>query len=89
MTLLKCPVNDEQIRAVTRVYGNKLGDVEYLRFLSDSNCLDMQTKLNENILKVTYIPDDIDFTGAKEIKDLMNKIKEFVYRNRIRLGEFL
>ena len=49
----------------------------------------MQAKLNENINKITYIPNDIDFTGAKDMKALMDKIKEFVFRHRIRLGEFL
>lgn len=88
MTLLKCPVTDAQISSVTRVYGTKLGDVEYLRFLEDSNCLHLSSVPLDNVGKVTYFPKDIDFTGANDVKLLLDKIKEFVYRNRIRLGEF-
>lgn len=85
---MKCPVNDAQISAITRVYGNKQGDVEYLNFLGDSNCLNMSRLYNGNSSKITYVPNLTDFTGAKEIENLMKKIKEFVYRHRIRLGEF-
>jgi len=38
--------------------------------------------------KSTYIPFDIDFTGAKEFELLMTKIRDHVKRNRIRIGEF-
>ena len=38
--------------------------------------------------KHTYFPRDTDFSGANDVRDLLAKIKEFVYRNRIRLGEF-
>merc|ERR1711935_665705 len=37
----------------------------------------------------TYFPKDIDFTGAKDVQILIDKIKEFVFRHRIRLGEFM
>jgi len=85
---LRVPVDDSQINAVTRVYGNKQGDIEYLRFLNDADCLNMSRLYDGNRSKITYIPDDIDFTGAKDISALLSKIKEHVYRHRIRLGEF-
>lgn len=88
LTLLKCPVDDNQIRAITRVYGNKLGDVEYLRFLADSECLNLGRALEGKGTKTTYVPIDIDFSGAKNMGILLDKIKEFVFRHRIRLGEF-
>jgi hypothetical protein len=89
LTLLKCSIDDNQVRAVTRVYGNKQGDVEYLRFLSDGNCLNMSQLIDTNCTKTTYFPKDIDFTGSKDFTVLIEKIKEFVFRHRIRLGEFL
>lgn len=39
--------------------------------------------------KSTYQPVDIDFTGSKDISDLMKKIRDQVKRHRIRMGEFL
>jgi len=88
LTLLKCPVDDHQIASITRVYGNKQGDVEYLRFLSDAECLNVQGIPGSTEGKVTYFPTDIDFSGSNEVMVLMKKIKEFVYRHRIRIGEF-
>lgn len=39
--------------------------------------------------KSTYVNTNIDFTGSKAVAGLMQKIKDHVMRNRIRLGEFL
>lgn len=38
--------------------------------------------------KSTYVNFNIDFSGARDIDPLLQKIKENVMRNRIRLGEF-
>jgi hypothetical protein len=56
--------------------------------LEDANCLHCSIFVDKTNGKITYIPNDIDFTGAHEIKELIDKIKEFVFRHRIRLGEF-
>lgn len=88
ITLLKVPVTEEQVQAITRVYGNKLGDVEYLRFLTDCQCLQYQINEPYTGAKSTYKPRDIDFSGANDVRILMDKVKEFVKRHRIRLGEF-
>ena len=37
----------------------------------------------------TYQERVTDFSGAKEMQELMQKVKDSVLRNRIRLGEFL
>ena len=90
LTLLKCPVDDAQIQAITRVYGTKLGDVEYIRFLDDAQCLNMARNagVDYHASKSTYVPKDTDFSGSRDVQVLMDKIKEFVFRQRIRLGEF-
>lgn len=37
----------------------------------------------------TYVEKITDFSGAREMQELMQKVKDSVMRNRIRLGEFL
>jgi len=37
--LLKCELTDEELAALVRVYGNKQGDIEYLKFVNDTNVL--------------------------------------------------
>ena len=88
LTLLKVPINDEQVCAVVKVYGNKQGDIEYLTFLNDCNCLVYSMNEPYTGAKSTYVPQDTDFKGAQDVSALMEKIKEFVKRNRVRLGEF-
>ena len=88
LTLLKVPIEDDQVRSVVKVYGNKQGDIEYLRFLNDTACLVYTINEPSTGCKSTYVPRNIDHTGHKEVMDLMEKIKEHVKRHRIRLGEF-
>ena len=93
LCLLRVDVSDEQLAAITRVYGNKLGDVEYLRFLADSNSLVNIVLPEPGATKNTYQPNNsifpkTDFSGAADVAALMHKIKEAVFRQRIRLGEF-
>jgi hypothetical protein len=35
MTLLKIQIDDADVRAVINAYGDKLGDIDYLRFIDD------------------------------------------------------
>jgi hypothetical protein len=85
---LKVPIVDEQVRSVVKVYGNKQGDIEYLRFLNDTQCLNYTINEPYTGSNTTYVPRDVDHTGYKEVAALMEKIKDHVKRHRIRLGEF-
>lgn len=71
------------------MYGNKLGDIQYMPFLNDCACLKYVINEPYTGAKSTYQPFDIDFKGEKEIDALMKKVKDIVKRQRIRLGEFL
>ena len=87
--LLKCELTEEDLAALVRVYGNKQGDIEYLKFVNDTNVL--QYHINEPYtgMKSTYRATDTDFTGASSDDLLLKKVKDQVKRDRIRIGEFL
>lgn len=89
MTLLGVLISDAQLASIIRVYGNKLGDIQYLPFLED--CTILKYVINEAYTgaKSTYQPRDTDFSGSKAVENLMQKIRDMVKRHRIRLGEFL
>jgi len=70
------------------VYANKLGDIEYLRFLNDCDVLSYTINDPYTGAKSTYRNTNIDFSGSNDVGNLMRKIKEHVMRNRIRIGEF-
>ena len=88
LTLLKVPIVDSGVNAIVKVYGNKQGDIEYLRFLNDTACLTYTINEPATGSKTTYQAQDTDHSGYKQVEALMNKIKEHVKRHRIRLGEF-
>jgi hypothetical protein len=88
VTLLGVSIDDADTQAVVNVYGNKLGDIEYLRFLSDCDVLRYVINEAYTGAKSTYRNTNIDFTGSRSIDPLMQKIREHVMRNRIRIGEF-
>lgn len=89
VTLLGVVINDAEVASIVKVYGNKLGDIQYLPFLNDCACL--KYVINEAFTgsKATYQPIDIDFNGARAVDALMTKIMDMVKRYRIRIGEFL
>ena len=89
MTLLGVNPSIAEMESIVKVYGNKLGDIQYLPFLED--CKILKYVINEAYTgaKSTYQPFDIDFSGSKAIDKLMQKIRDMVKRHRIRLGEFL
>lgn len=82
-------MSDADLAAVVRVYGNKLGDIEYLPFLQDTNVLRYVINDPYSGAKSTYTNVYTDFAGSAGVAPLMQKIKEQVMRARIRLGEFL
>ena len=75
--------------SIVKVYGTKLGDIQYLPFLNDCACLKYEINEAYTGSKSTYQPIDIDFTGAKAVDALMTKVMDMVKRHRIRIGEFL
>jgi Ca2+-binding EF-hand superfamily protein len=89
VTLLGVEVSDEVLAAVVKVYGNKLGDIEYLPFLKDTFVLRYQINEPFTGAKSTYTNVYTDFSGSPEVAQLMKKLKDQVMRARIRVGEFL
>lgn len=87
-TLLGVDINDAEVQSVVNVYANKLGDIEYLQFLND--CSVLRYTINDPFTgaKSTYRNTNIDFSGSNDCTALMQKIREQVKRNRIRVGEF-
>lgn len=60
-------IDDADTQAVVNVYGNKLGDIEYLRFLSDCDVLRYVINEAYTGAKSTYQPFDVDFKGSKAV----------------------
>jgi len=73
MTLLGVNPSIAEMESIVKVYGNKLGDIQYLPFLED--CKILKYVINEAYTgaKSTYQPFDIDFSGSKAIDKLMQK----------------
>jgi Ca2+-binding EF-hand superfamily protein len=88
VTLLGVEINDQETQSVVNIYANKLGDIEYMRFLNDCDVLSYTINDPFTGAKSTYRNTNIDFSGSKAIDGLMQKIREQVKRNRIRVGEF-
>lgn len=88
MTLLKVQIDDADVRAIVNAYGDKLGDIDYLRFIDD--CKVLKYVINEPYTgaKSTYVENWVDFSGSSAIERLMTKIRDQVKRSRIRIGEF-
>ena len=50
-------MNDYELVALTKMYGNAENDIEYLRFLDDANPFKgMFGPVDPNATKITYIP---------------------------------
>lgn len=71
MTLLGVAIDDADVQAVVNVYANKLGDIEYLRFLGDCDVLRYVINEAYTGAKSTYRNTNIDFSGSKNIDPLM------------------
>jgi len=81
-------MSDAEVASCVKTYGNKLGDIEYLPFIKDASVLKYVINEPYSGAKSTYINLNTDFKGSSEIDNLMQKIKDHVMRNRIRIGEF-
>ena len=78
-------LDDSEVEALCKYYSNQSGEIEYLRFLSDSNP-DTQVQLEET--KSKYKSRGWKFDGVSDFDTLMTKIKGIVKKGRIRLLEF-
>jgi len=67
ITLLGVEISDAELASIIKVYGNKLGDIQYLPFLND--CKILKYVINEAYTgaKSTYQPFDVDFKGSKAV----------------------
>ena len=86
--LLKCELSDAEEAALVRVYGDRHGDVDYLRFINETYVLQYSIAEPFTGAKSTYRNTNTDFSGAASVDSLLKKIKDDVMRQRIRLGEF-
>jgi Ca2+-binding EF-hand superfamily protein len=78
-------MTDKENEALCKNYANDNGEIEYLRFLADSNpevCL----KVEET--KKNYLGTNWKFDGITDFDTLMQKIKLIVKKGRVRLLEF-
>jgi hypothetical protein len=86
---LKCHLSTQELQAIVNVYGNKLGDIEYLPFINDTFVLKYTINEPYSGANSTYVNKFVDFSGSAEMNALLCKVKDAVMRSRIRLGEFL
>lgn len=78
-------LTDKEAEALTKYYSNQDGEVEYLKFLIDSNP-DKRYEAEET--KSKYFSRGWKFDGVTDYEALMHKIKSIVKKGRIRLLEF-
>jgi type IV secretory pathway VirB6-like protein len=71
VTLLGVAIDDRDTQSVVNVYGNKEGDIEYLKFLSDCDVLKYVINDTYTGAKSTYRNTNIDFSGSQSIEPLM------------------
>jgi hypothetical protein len=87
--LLGVIISDAQLASVVKFYANKSGDIDYLPFLNDTKCLKYTINEAYTGSKSTYVELHTDFSGSKQVEELLQKIRDIVKRHRIRIGEFL
>ena len=78
-------MTDAENEALCKNYANQDGEIEYLKFLADSNP-DVTVKIEET--KSRYQAKNWKFDGITAYERLMDKIKTVVKKGRIRLLEF-
>ena len=70
------------------MYGNEDNYIKYAEFLRDANCLEYVINGPTTGAKSTYIKRFTDFDGERAHETLMQKVKNLVKKDRIRLLEF-
>lgn len=88
MTTHGFPLTEHQTRLVSLVYGEENYDIRYADFLKDCNVLVYIINGPFTGAKSTYQAKFTDFNGSSELDNLMEKIKQIIKRERIRLLEF-
>jgi len=78
-------MSDDEIVALTKVYGNPEGEIKYLDFIKAASPLE-GNPVKEAVK--TYVEKFFEFKGETELDSLMRKIKIIVKKDRIRLMEF-
>merc|ERR1712051_600661 len=81
-------IGEEQVEAVSLVYGNEDYSIRYADFLRDANCLEYVINGNTTGAKSTFRDRFTDFNGEQDHQALMVKVKQIVKKDRIRLLEF-
>lgn len=85
MTTHGFPLSESEVACVALVYGSANNEVKYAEFLKDCAVLKYTINGPTTGVKSTYNPSYTDFKGANEFDELMEKIKNIVKRDRIRL----
>ena len=82
------PLSESEVANVALVYGSANNEVKYVEFLKDCAVLKYTINGPTTGAKSTYNPNYTDFKGANEFNELMEKIKNTIKKDRIRLLEF-
>ena len=88
MTTHGFPLSEYEVSCVALVYGHENTDVKYVDFLKDCAVLKYTINGPTTGAKSTYNPNFTNFKGANEYDSLIEKIKNIIKRDRIRLLEF-
>ena len=81
-------IDDDVTAAVALVYGNEDNQIKYADFLRDANCLEYQINGPTTGAKSTFVDRFTDFSGESAHDALMQKVKQIVKKDRIRMQEF-
>lgn len=81
-------INEDEVNAIALVYGNEDNSIRYAEFLRDANCLEYVINGPTTGAKSTYVKRFIDFDGERAHEALMQKVKQIVKKDRIRILEF-
>lgn len=88
MTTHGLNLTETETELVSLVYGDEKYEIKYAEFLKDCNVLVYIINGPYTGAKSTYQARFTDFDGANEFNQLMEKIKNIIKRDRIRLLEF-
>ena len=81
-------IDEAETNAVALVYGNEDNYIRYAEFLRDANCLEYIINGPTTGAKSTFIDRFTDFNGEQSDDPLLQKVKQIVKKDRIRLLEF-
>lgn len=83
------PLSEREVELVALIFGDENYEIRYDKFLAECSApLSFTVNKPFTGTKSTYNASFLDFSGSQELDRLMQKIKEIVKRDRIRLQEF-